>query len=65
LAALRWLVEGYGYEVTGADVWAAYTHTLQAAEQLGVGEQTRNHVHALIANDSPGARFVAQVLGHA
>ena len=22
LAALRWLVEGYGYEITGADVWA-------------------------------------------
>jgi hypothetical protein len=23
LAALRWLSAGYGYEVTGADVWAA------------------------------------------
>jgi hypothetical protein len=63
LAALRWLVQGYGYEVTGADVWDAYTHTLQAAERLGVAEQTRNDIGALMTSDSPGARFVAQVLG--
>ena len=25
LAALHWLVQGYGYEITGADVWAAYS----------------------------------------
>jgi hypothetical protein len=24
LAALRWLAAGYGYEITGADVWSAY-----------------------------------------
>jgi hypothetical protein len=42
LAVLRWLVQGYSYEITGADVWGAYTHTLQAAERLGVAEQTRN-----------------------
>ena len=23
LAALYWLVQGYGYEIAGADVWAA------------------------------------------
>ena len=30
LAALRWLVQGYGYEVTALDVRAAYSHTLTA-----------------------------------
>ena len=35
LPALRWLGEGYGYEVTGADVWAAYSRTIDAAERLG------------------------------
>ena len=34
-AALRWLVEGRGYEISGADVWAAYTSTMKAAEQAG------------------------------
>ncbi len=28
LLALHWLVHGYGYEVIGADVWAAYSSTM-------------------------------------
>jgi hypothetical protein len=32
LAAIRWLAEGYGFEITGADVWAAYSHTLKSGE---------------------------------
>jgi hypothetical protein len=35
LAALRGLVEGLGYEITSADVWAAYTETMKAAEKAG------------------------------
>ena len=27
VAALRWLARGYAYEVSGADVWAAYSST--------------------------------------
>jgi hypothetical protein len=33
MAALRWLAQGYGYEITGADVWSAYENTLKAAEK--------------------------------
>ena len=33
--ALHWLVEGYGYEITGADVRNAYDYTMEAAEHLG------------------------------
>jgi hypothetical protein len=32
VAALRWLVEGYGYEITGVDVWAAHDYTMKAAD---------------------------------
>jgi hypothetical protein len=35
LIALDWLVQGYGYEITGADVWAAYDSTVKAAEKNG------------------------------
>ncbi len=35
LAALRWLAHGYGYEVTGADVWSAWANTLDAARVVG------------------------------
>ena len=41
MAALHWLVAGYGYDVTAADVLDAYTHTLAAAEHLGEGALAR------------------------
>jgi len=59
LAALRWLAQGYGFEITGADVWAAYLHTMKAAEQLGRRDEARESIRALIHNKG----FLAQVLG--
>jgi len=59
LAALRWLAQGYGFEITGADVWAAYLHTMKAAEQLGRRDEARESIRALIGNKG----FLAQVLG--
>ena len=40
LLALHWLVQGYGYEITGADVWAAYDATMKAAKQQGSAPET-------------------------
>lgn len=59
LAALSWLGKGYGYEVTGADVRAAYSHTLQAAERLGRRDEIRGRIREVV----PAAGFVADVLG--
>jgi hypothetical protein len=63
LAALRWLVQGYGYEITSADVWAAYAHTIKAAGNAGGGDTIRARIRALI--DSAGAHggFVASIIG--
>jgi hypothetical protein len=36
LLALQWLVQGYGYEITGADVRAAFSNTMKAADKAGV-----------------------------
>lgn len=63
MAALRWLVEGYGYEVTGLDVLNAYAHTMKAAENAGRAEDTQKRIHALVARESFGERFVTKVLG--
>jgi hypothetical protein len=61
LLALHWLVQGYGYEITGTDVWAAYSCTMKAAERNGnvreVGERLKRMV-----GERPGG-FVAQILG--
>jgi hypothetical protein len=61
VAALRWLVRGYGYEITSVDVRAAYSHTLTAAASAGVEVQIR--IRALF--DDPAARsgFVASIIG--
>lgn len=63
LAALRWLVQGYGYEITSVDVRAAYSYTLSAAANAGVVGAVRTRIRALF--DDPAARsgFVASVIG--
>jgi hypothetical protein len=62
LLALHWLVEGYGYEITGADVWAAYTNTMKAAANADRVEETRQRVKQLVASEGPEG-FVARILG--
>jgi len=62
LVALHWLVQGYGYEITGADVWAAYASTMKAAENSGTVTETRERVKALVAGEPPGG-LVARILG--
>ncbi len=62
LAALRWIVEGYGYEVTGLDVLDTHTYTMRAAENAGRGSETRERVRRLLAGNAPGRDFVAAAL---
>jgi hypothetical protein len=63
MAALHWLVEGYGYEITGIDVLSAYSHTMKAAENAGCAEETRQRIRDLVSRESFGERFVTKVLG--
>jgi tetratricopeptide (TPR) repeat protein len=63
LLALHWLVQGYGYEITGADVWAAYNAMLTVASDLGQADVIRDRVRKLVASETLGDRFVTKVLG--
>jgi len=63
LAALHWLVEGYGYEITGFDVWAAYANTMKAAEKAGRGGEVWDRIRTLLASETYGERFVTRILG--
>ena len=63
MAALRWLVEGYGYEITSADVLNAYSITMRAADCAGRVDETRARVRDLVAQETFGERFVTRVLG--
>jgi hypothetical protein len=61
LLALHWLAQGYGYEITGADVLAAYSSTMKAAERTGRVAEVKVKVEEILATDPGG--FVARVLG--
>ncbi len=63
LLAIYWLVQGYGYDITGADVWAAYASTMKAAEVQGRREEVRARVREMVASESGPERFVTKVLG--
>lgn len=63
IAALRWLVEGYGFEITSLDVWAAYNHTMKAARELGCEDETRVRIRDLVASETTRGRFVTDILG--
>ena len=62
MAALHWLVEGYGYDISDLDVLNAYAHTMTAAENAGCAAQTQKRIHDLVARESFGERFVTKVL---
>ena len=62
MAALHWLVEGYGYEITSLDVHSAYSHTMKAAENAGLAEKTQERIRALVAKETFGECFVTKIL---
>ena len=63
LLALNWLVLGYGYDITSADVHDAYNHTMVAAERIGTADDVRERIRAIVAAESLDRRFVSMVLG--
>ncbi|MGH9663476.1 MAG: hypothetical protein ACRD9L_03515 [Bryobacteraceae bacterium] len=54
--AIEGILQGYGYELTRADVLAAYNHLMAAAQTLGVASEARSGVLAA-ATEQPGAAF--------
>jgi hypothetical protein len=63
LAALRWLVQGFGYEITSADVWAAYTNAIKAAANAPAAGEVRGRIRALIDSANARGGFVANIIG--
>ena len=66
IAALRWLSEGWGYEVTSVDVVEAYDRAMDAAARLNKVDDVTERIRQLVeASDNAAAQFVRQaVQGH-
>jgi len=62
LLAIHWLAQGHGYEITSADIRAAYDATMKAAEKDGSAVETRDRIRKLVAGSRPGG-YVKDVLG--
>lgn len=63
LAALHWLCQGRGYEVTRLDVVDAYDRAMDAARALGTIDDVRRRIRHLIENeDTASVQFVRQSL---
>jgi len=63
MAALRWLGEGWGYEVTSVDVVEAYDWAIDAAVRLNKSDDVRDQILKLVeSSDSASMRFVRQSL---
>ena len=63
LVALHWLVEGYGYDITGADVWEAYRSTMAVDERLGKAAEVKEQIRTLVAAEKMSDRFISKILG--
>lgn len=56
------IAEGYGFDITGADVWAAYSPAKKAADRLHITRHVRAQLRGITSRGGSGAKFVADVL---
>jgi hypothetical protein len=66
IAALRWLSEGWGYEVTSIDVVEAYDRAMDAAARLNKVESVNARIRQLVEEgDNAAVQFVRKAVeGH-
>jgi hypothetical protein len=63
MAALRWLSEGWGYEVSSADVVEAYDRAMDAASRLNKIDDVTGQIRQFVeSNESASMLFVRQSL---
>ncbi len=62
MAALRWLSEGYGYDITGLDVLDAFNATIKAAQKARAVPEALERIRLLLENEKAPDRFVSRIL---
>jgi tetratricopeptide (TPR) repeat protein len=63
LAALHWMAEGWGYELTGTEPREAQAHALAAADVLERRPAVEARIAEMVAGDAAQRRWVRQCLG--
>ncbi len=62
VTAIRWLAQGYGYEITALDARSAYTFTMNAARRAGRADEIRVLIRQYVAEGAL-REFMTNVLG--
>ena len=62
LTALRWLCEGWGYELDGSEVHSAFDYALRAAERIGQRTAALEAMTGLVEPERSGEAWVRGVL---
>lgn len=62
LAALRWIIAGYGYDITSGDVLDAYGRTIEAAIEIKKEHVVKVQISKMISGDTENSRFVSGIL---
>ena len=60
--ALHWIIQGYGYEITGGDVLEAFKHTMKAAANADQEMEALEQVKVLVTGNGSNRQFVREVL---
>ena len=63
LASLRWLSEGWGYDITARDVTDPFDLALAAANHLGMKQSVVEDIRRIVAADRSQGGFVQEVIG--
>lgn len=62
IAALRWLIAGYGYDITGLDVLDPYRFALEAATNIGCLQDTKDRIRKMVAADKLIDQFTGKII---
>jgi hypothetical protein len=62
IAALRWLIAGYGYEIIRLDVLDAYKFTLEAAANDRCLPEIRDRIRKMVVDDKSSDQFASKII---
>lgn len=62
LTALRWLCEGYGYELDGSEVHSAFGHAMAAAEHIGQRDGALRSMMSMVTPEYSGEAWSREAL---
>lgn len=62
IAALRWLIAGYGYDITGQDVLDPCRFALEAAANIGCLNDTKDRIRKMVATDKAIDQFAGKII---